>query len=76
MTTYIDSYFDSDDANAFLSLLASEPNIIGPLPGVAELGSDPARLYLAVRSTAPLETPAGCAVTPPETGIALLGVWA
>lgn len=76
MTDYHDHYFDAPDANIFLPLLASAPNIIGPVFGVAKAGSDPQRVYIAVRSAAPLSPPAGAVVTPTEIGIALLGVWA
>lgn len=73
---YHDHYFDSDDANAFLPLLASEPNIIGPRFGNGEAGSDAARVYIGVRASSPLTVPEGAQVTPTEVGIALLGVWA
>lgn len=76
MSEYHDHYFDTDDANAFLPLLASERNIIGPMRGDAELGSDPQRVYIAVRSLSVLPVPEGAVATESETGIALLGVWA
>lgn len=76
MTTYHDHYFDAADVNIFLPLLASEPNIIGPQFGVEELGSDPARSYIAVRSTTLLDPPAGATVTDNAVALALLGVWA
>lgn len=76
MTTYYDHYFDAADANAFLPLLASQPDIIGPAFGNAGAGADPARVYIAVRTTAPLPVPEGAAVTPLELGRAQLGVWA
>ncbi len=76
-TDYYDYAFDSDDVNAFLPLLASEPNLIGPRPGHPDMaGSDPARFYLRVRATAPLEAPANVAVTDPAIAEAVLGVWA
>lgn len=62
--------------NAFLPLLASQANLIGPMAGVAELGSDPQRTYIAVRAFAPLTPPEGAVATDTQTGIALLGVWA
>ncbi len=76
MTQYHDHYFDAADANVFLPLLATQPNIIGPMWGQADVGADPARVYIAVRSTTQLVTPEGAVMTPLETGIALLGVWA
>ena len=76
MTTYYDHYFDAADANAFLPLLASQPNIIGPVFGQEAVGANPARVYIAVRSTVPLPLPDGAAVTNAALGMAQLGVWA
>lgn len=77
MTTYHDGDFDSGDVSAFLPLLAHEPNIIGPVSGREDVpGSDPARYYIRVRSTAPLPLPEGATVTDPQVATALLGVWA
>jgi hypothetical protein len=77
MTSYFDHAFDSDDVNAFLPILASEPNVIGPLPGSSEVpGADPARFYLKVRALAPVATPVGAVMTDPAVADALLGVWA
>lgn len=77
-TDYTDYYWDSADASAFLSVLAVEPNIIGPVAGEATVapGTDPARWYLAVRAGHTLATPDGCAETPPAVAQSLLGVWA
>ena len=77
MNSYYDYAFDSADVSDFLPLLASEANLIGPLPGSPEVpGSDPARLYLKVRASAPLQAPEGLAVTDALVADALLGVWA
>ncbi len=77
MTDYHDHYFDADDANTFLPLLAEQPNIIGPRFGTLEVaGTNPARVYIAVRGSQPIETPIGAEVTPPEIATSLLGVWA
>ncbi len=75
---YTDYYWDSADASAFLDVLATEPNIIGPLAGNETVapGTDPARWYLAVRTDNALTVPAGCAETPPVLAQSLLGVWA
>lgn len=77
MSQYYDHFFDAEDANAFLPLLAAEPNIIGPRFGTPEIaGTHEARVYIAVRSTQPIETPLGAQVTPPDIATSLLGVWA
>lgn len=77
-TDYTDYYWDSADASAFLDVLATEHNIIGPVAGdsAIALGTDPARWYLAVRTDNALTTPDGCAETPPAVAQSLLGVWA
>lgn len=73
---YYDHYFDAAEATAFLPLLASEPNIIGPCWGRDDLGSNPQRLYIAVRSAQVLDVPEGAEATDIALAQALLGVWA
>ena len=70
MTDYIDYYWHSADANAFLPVLAIAPNMIGP-----KAGGD-GFWYAAIRSATALELPAGCSVTDSATAQNLLGVWA
>lgn len=77
MNDYHDSYFATADAAAFFGLLAGEANLIGPAYGNAEVpGSDPALLYIAVRSRSPLAVPPGAEVADPAVAQAVLGVWA
>jgi hypothetical protein len=77
MTTYIDHYWDSDNVLNFTTVLAEQPNIIGPKVGDADVaGTSPARFYISVRSAEILPTPVGCAETPIAMATALLGVWA
>lgn len=70
MTTYYDYYWHSADVNAFLPLLADEPNIIGPRQG------DDNQWYIAVRTATPRATPDNCTLTDTAVAQALLGVWA
>lgn len=76
-TSYLDSYWEAADMAAFLPLLATQPNIIGPVMGLPEVaGSNPSHAYIAVRSDAPIEAPVGCVAADPSVAIQLLGVWA
>lgn len=70
MTFYHDYYWHSADVNAFLPVLAEEPNLIGPRKG------EDGQWYLAVRAVGERLPPEGCAVTAPVTAQTVLGVWA
>lgn len=92
MTQYVDHYFDSPDASAFLALLAGQSNVLGPLHGRAAIAErvdeagqvvpaceavgDPTRVYIAVRAESSLSTPSGAVLTDPVLAQSILGVWA
>ena len=78
MTTplYTDYAFDAPDAASFLPFMATEPNIIGPMLGRAEVGADPTRFYIKIRTPNLLTAPESASVTDTALATALLGVWA
>ncbi len=77
----IDTYLSSDNEAALRAFCAFFTNVIGPLPGRvatedSDAAGDPDKFYACVRAPMAIGALEGIGVETPETGAAVVGVWA
>jgi hypothetical protein len=77
----IDTYLSSPHHDTLSSVCAAYPNVIGPLPGRAAEGDqpaagDPALWYAVIRRCGAVDPPEGASLCDEAIVTVVLGVWA